>query len=126
MEEGEVLTIHSMQLAQTGGADGVRDRGLLDSALARPKNVYAYASQRPTIARMAAAYAFGIASNHPFMDGNKRTALVVSFVFLDVNGVQVDATQEDTYVTFMRLAAGKISESELAAWFAEHCSLIGE
>src|ERR1700738_2740621 len=96
---------------------GVRDLGLLQSALARPQNVWAYAESRPSLTTLAAAYAFGISSNHPFIDGNKRAALMVSFVFLDVNGFEVTATQEDAFLTILSLAAGEITEDQLAARF---------
>jgi death on curing protein len=118
----EALAFHSKQIALFGGSDGVRDAGLLDSALARPRNLFAYSETVVTIADLAAAYAFGISSNHPFVDGNKRTAMQVSFVFLEFNGFPVTASQEDACLTFLRLAAGEIAEPELARWFAEHTS----
>jgi death-on-curing protein len=120
----EALAFHSQQIALFGGSDGVRDAGLLDSALARPKNLFAYSESVVTMADLAAAYAFGISSNHPFVDGNKRTAMQVSFVFLEFNGFPVTASQEDACATFLRLAAGEISEPELAQWFAEHTSAV--
>ena len=110
-----MLTI--IELAVHGGATGLRDHGLLESALARPKNILAYARGSIALAELAAAYAFGISSNHPFVDGNKRTALLVSFVFLDLNGMEVTASQEDAYLTILALAAGEVSEVELAQWF---------
>ena len=113
------LAIHSTQLAEHGGSDGIRDETLLDSALAKPRNVFAYADQ-PDIFRLAASYAFGIARNHAFVDGNKRTALVVSLTFLDRNGWDLEASKEDVYFTFLHLADGSLSEEELAAWFTEH------
>lgn len=118
----EALVFHSQQIALFGGSDGVRDAGLLDSALARPRNLFAYAETAITMADLAAAYAFGISSNHPFVDGNKRTAMQVSFVFLEFNGFAITASQEEACATFLRLAAGEVSESELALWFAEHTS----
>lgn len=119
----EALAFHSQQIALFGGSDGVRDPGLLDSALARPRNLLAsYSETAVTMAELAAAYAFGISSNHPLVDGNKRTAMQVSFVFLEFNGFAVTASQEDACVVFLRLAAGEVSESELALWFAEHTS----
>ena len=118
----EALAFHSQQIALFGGSDGIRDAGLLDSALARPKNLFAYSETAVTMADMAAAYAFGISSNHHFVDGNKRTAMQVSFVFQEFNGYPVTASQEDACVTFLRLAVGEISEAELALWFAEHTS----
>jgi death-on-curing protein len=96
---------------------GVRDMGLLESALARPKNIWAYAESPPGLPALAAAYAFGISSNHPFVDGNRRSALMVSFVFLDINGFEVTATQEDAFVTILGLAAREVTEDQLAAWF---------
>lgn len=116
----EALAFHSQQVALFGGSDGVRDMGLLESALARPQNLFAYAETLATMADLAAAYAFGIARNHPFIDGNKRTAMQVSFVFLEFNGFPVTASQEEACLTFLGLAAGEITESRLAYWFAEH------
>jgi death-on-curing protein len=114
-----VLAIHGRQLAEHGGAAGVRDPGLLASALARPKNLLAYSEEEPDLATLAAAYAYGIATNHPFVDGNKRTAYVACRTFLKLNGRDLDATQEEKYVTFLRLAEGALSEEELAAWLRE-------
>jgi death-on-curing protein len=119
MDTADAVIAHDLELAAHGGSTGIRDQGLLESALARPKNIWAYADSPPSLPRLAAAYAFGISSNHPFVDGNKRTALVVSFAFLDVNGLEVMATQEDAYLTILGLAAGEITEDQLAAWF-EH------
>jgi len=116
IDKDETLTIHAQQLADHGGSDGVRDEGLLESALARPQNLLAYSDDTPSLARLAAAYAFGIARNHPFVDGNKRTALVVSLTFLLVNGFKVTAPRDDRYFIFYDLAAGKLSEDELAKW----------
>ena len=116
IDKDETLTIHAQQLADHGGSDGVRDEGLLESALARPQNLLAYSDETPSLARLAAAYAFGIARNHPFVDGNKRTALVVSLTFLLVNGFKVTAPRDDRYFIFYDLAAGKLSEDELAKW----------
>ena len=114
-----VLAMHSAQLAEHGGSDGIRDETLLDSALGKPHNVLAYADQ-PDIFRLAASYAFGIARNHAFVDGNKRTALVVSITFLDRNGWDIIALKEDVYFTFLHLADGSLSEEELTAWFTKH------
>jgi death-on-curing protein len=114
-----VLAMHSAQLAEHGGSDGIRDETLLDSALAKPRNVFAYADQ-PDIFRLAASYAFGIARNHAFVDGNKRTALVVSLTFLDRNGWDIVASKEDIYFTFLHLADGSLTEEELTAWFTQH------
>ncbi len=117
MDTADVVIAHDLELAAHGGSTGIRDQGLLESALARPKNIWAYAESRPSLPRLAAAYAFGISANHPFVDGNKRTALVVSFAFLDVNGLEVTASQEDAFLTILGLAAGEINEDQLAAWF---------
>lgn len=117
MEASDAVIAHDLELAAHGGSVGLRDSGLLESALARPKNLLAYAESAPSFAVLGAAYAFGVSSNHPFVDGNKRTALLVSFAFLDVNGLEVTASQEDAFLTILGLAAGEISEDELARWF---------
>jgi death on curing protein len=119
IDKPEVLIVHSMQLAEHGGSDGIRDETLLDSALAKPRNVLAYADS-PNLARLAVSYAFGLARNHAFIDGNKRTALVVSEGFLRVNGFKIVSTPEEKYFTFLHLADGSLSEDELAAWFTKH------
>ncbi len=113
------LALHKRQIAEHGGSDGVRDEGLLSSALARPQNLLAYTDDAD-IAALAAAYAFGIAKNHPFIDGNKRTALVVMRTFLSVNGYDLRATQEDKYITFLSLADGSLGEDELVHWVRPH------
>jgi death on curing protein len=109
---------HAEQLAEHGGGEGVRDPGLMASALARPQNLAAYGE--PDAASLAAAYAFGIARNHPFVDGNKRTAAVVSETFLMLNGFLLEATDAEVVVAFVALAAGELGEEELADWFREH------
>jgi death-on-curing protein len=114
-----VLAMHTAQLAEHGGSEGIRDETLLDSVLAKPRNVFAYADQ-PDIFRLAASYAFGIARNHAFVDGNKRTALVVSLTFLDRNGWDIVASKEDVYFTFLHLADGSLTEDELTAWFTQY------
>ena len=119
IDKPEVLIVHSMQLAEHGGSDGIRDETLLDSALAKPRNVLAYADS-PNLPRLAVSYAFGLARNHAFIDGNKRTALVVSEGFLRVNGFKIVSTPEEKYFTFLHLADGSLSEDELAAWFTKH------
>jgi death on curing protein len=103
-------------LAEHGGADGVRDEGLLQSALGRPKMLLAYSDAVPDWSRLAAAFAFGIARNHPFIDGNKRTAYVVCLTFLVLNGWTIEATREDKYKAFLKLGAGEMKEEELAGW----------
>ena len=112
------LAAHHEQIAEHGGGEGVRDSGMLESAMARPQNLVAYGD--PDGAELAAAYAFGIARNHPFVDGNKRTAAVVSETFLALNGHGLTATDAELVVTFLVLAAGELSERELAAWFRDH------
>ena len=112
--------IHKRQLAEHGGIAGVRDEGLLASALARPKHLIVYSKDRPDRASLAAAYGFGIARNHPFLDGNKRTAYVVCRTFLKLNDVDIDASQEEKYLTFLQLAEGTLSEEELAEWIRSH------
>jgi death-on-curing protein len=118
----EALAFHSQQIAIFGGTNGVRDHNLLESALGRPRNLFVYSENDVTMADLAAAYAFGISSNHPFFDGNKRTAMHVSFVFLEFNGHLVTASQEEACIAFLRLAAGEFPEPELALWFAVHTS----
>ena len=115
-----VLAIHRRQLAEHGGATGIRDQGLLASALAKPKNVLAYSTDSPDFAALAAAYAYGILRNHPFVDGNKRTGYIVCRTFLKLNGRDLEASREAKYLTFLQLAEGKLLESELAEWIREH------
>ena len=111
------LAIHDRQLAEHGGGTGVRDSGMLESALARPINAWAYGADDP--AALAAAYAFGIARNHPFVDGNKRTAWVAARLFLALNGCELQFDATDAVRTMLALAAGELSEEELADWFRE-------
>ncbi len=102
-------------LAQHGGASGVRDENLLESALARPKNA-SYYGNSPSLARLAAACGFALAKNHPFVDGNTRIALAAIGVFLDLNGYDLTADQADAVMTILKLAAGELSEQDLASW----------
>lgn len=108
--------IHQRQIAEHGGQSGIRDEGLLESALARPENVLAYAETPPDVAALAAAYAFGITRNHPFIDGNKRVSLVVTRTFLLLNGFDLKADQGEKYLIFLQLAENSITEPELAEW----------
>ena len=117
-----VLAMHARQLAEHGGSTGIRDTGLLDSALQRPLNKASYGE--PDVFELAAAYAYGIARNHPFIDGNKRTALVASRSFLILNGYQITASKEDRLKTFLALASGELSEDNLAAWFRKHAKAL--
>ncbi len=111
------LAAHRNQLAEHGGGDGIRDAGLFESAMARPQNLVADGD--PDSAALAASYAFGIARNHPFIDGNKRTAAVVSEVFLILNGYRLETSDAELVVCFVALAAGELGEEELADWFRE-------
>ena len=116
--ESEVaVSAHRNQLAEHGGGDGIRDRALFDSAMARPQNLVAYGD--PDAAALAASYAFGLARNHPFIDGNKRTAAVVGETFLILNGYALETNDAEVVVAFLTLAAGDLSENELADWFRE-------
>ena len=114
--------MHDRQLAEHGGGEGVRDAGLLESALQRPVNKFAYGE--PDLFDLAAAYAYGIARNHPFVDGNKRTALVASFTFLKLNGLRMTSTQAENVAVFLALAAGELDEDALAAWLREHAESV--
>jgi death-on-curing protein len=114
--EETVIAIHQRQVSEHGGIEGLRDEGLLSSALARPQNLLAYAQPRPDLAALAAAYAYGIARDHPFADGNKRTALVAARTFLLLNGVNLEASQDEKYLTFFQLAQGTVTEEQLADW----------
>src|ERR1700735_1020194 len=98
VQQRVLIAAHEESLAEHGGPSGIRDPGMLESALARPKNLYAYAETEPSLPRMAASYAFGIAANHPFVDGNERTALITSFTFLKLNGLRVSADRADCYM----------------------------
>ncbi len=117
------LTAHAEQIEEHGGAAGVRDIGLFESAMARPMQLEAYGD--PDAAALAAAYAFGLARNHPFVDGNKRIATVVSLLFLLKNGLRIAASDADMTVTFIALAAGELPEDELADWFRQRVVAAG-
>ena len=116
----EAYEFHKQQISLFGGTSGVRDHGLLESALARPKNLFAYSDPVPGMCVLAAAYAAGISGNHAFLDGNKRTAMHVAFIFLEFNGFRITASEEDAYLTILGLAAGEVSEEELAGWFGRN------
>jgi death on curing protein len=118
LQKRAVLEMHARQLAEHGGGQGIRDERLLDSALQRPIDKANYGN--PDIADIAAAYAYGVARNHPFIDGNKRTALVASRAFLLYNGYQITASKEDRLNTFLSLASGTLREEELAGWFRQY------
>ena len=112
-----VKALHDRQLSEHGGPSGLRDAGALESALARPQNLAAY--EEPDVAALAAAYAFGLARNHPFVDGNKRTAWVAARLFLDLNGRQLLFDKVEATQTMLGLAAGELGEDEFAAWLRE-------
>ena len=118
LEAEDAIAFHAEQIAQFGGQPGIRDRGLLESALGRPRHRAAY--EKPTVFELAAAYAYGIARNHPFLDGNKRTALVCAFTFIELNGWEVRAPEADAAIAFLALADGSMSEKDMAAWLAQH------
>jgi death on curing protein len=118
IEEAVVWAVHEAQLAEHGGSAGVRDGGLLASALARPLNLAAYGE--PDVAALAAAYGYGIARNHPFIDGNKRTAFVCSELFSVLNGASLTADDANCVATMLALAAGELDEAAFAAWLRAH------
>lgn len=113
-----LLLLHNESLSEHGGGAGMRDEGLLDSALARPLNLAAYGE--PDVAALAASYGLGLAKNHAFVDGNKRAAFLAVGLFLYLNGYRLDATQADATLTVMGLAAGDIDEAAFAAWLRQH------
>lgn len=113
-----LLAVHDEQLAEHGGGSGVRDAGLFDSALARPVNLAAHGE--PDFADLAASYGFGLAKNHPFVDGNKRTAFVAVELFLALNGYQLQANDTDCVMTMLALAASELEEADFAAWLRQN------
>lgn len=113
-----IVAIHDEQLVIHGGASGLRDEGMLESALDRPKNRWAY--EKADLAELAAAYAFGIARNHPFVDGNKRTSLLAPYTFLGVNGIDFIASEAEAAAIILSLAAGEVSEAGLARWIRDN------
>ncbi len=120
IEKDVVIALHKLHLAEFGGKEGLISESLLDSALARPINILNYRAIKPSIADLAAAYAFGISKNHPFIDGNKRTSLIVCLLFLRLNGYTLIASQEEKYDVFMKIAKGSFQEQELATWIELH------
>jgi death on curing protein len=118
LDARDALTIHDRQIAEHGGIAGIRDMQLLESALARPINRWAYGEDSPAV--LAAAYAYGVARNHPFADGNKRTAWVLARLFLAVNKKRLEFDPVDATRTVIALAAGDLSEEDLASWFRRH------
>ena len=120
LEKALVIAIHDRQLAEHGGSGGVRDDGLLESALARPQQLSAYGDPAPDLADLAAALAYGLARNHPFVDGNKRTAAVACETFIELNAAALEADDLDLYPRFLALAEGKLTEAEFATWLRAH------
>jgi death-on-curing protein len=120
LKDSVVRAIHRRQLAEHGGLDGIRDPGMLSSALSRPRNLFAYGAPQPDFAALAASYARGIIQNHPFVDGNKRTAFVVARTFLRLNGQDIDASDAEKFLTFLGVADGSISEEALGKWIRDH------
>lgn len=114
----ECLAIHEMVLAQHGGLAGLRDKGLQESALSKPRNLFAYT--KPRHVEMAASYAAGVILNHPFLDGNKRTGFMLAAVFLEVNGYVLTATEESVVEDTLALATGKLREKDYAAWLKDN------
>ncbi|MDP1673230.1 MAG: type II toxin-antitoxin system death-on-curing family toxin [Burkholderiales bacterium] len=115
----EVVTaIHQMLIAEHGGLPGIRDQGLLDSALARPRQQAAY-GKKNSVFQLAAAYSYGLARNHPFVDGNKRIALTVAAVFLEINGYSLNASEAEAVIIYQQLADGRLTEEALARWLRE-------
>ncbi len=125
IERSLAIAIHERQLAEHGGGSGVRDEGLLDSALARPQQLHTYGDPPPELADLAASLAFGLARNHPFVDGNKRTAAVACEAFIMLNGAVLNADDLDLYPRYVALAEGSLPEAELADWLRQHISLDG-
>ncbi len=115
-----IIAIHEVQLAEHGGGTGVRDPGLLDSALGKPQQLNNYGEPPPDAAALAASYGYGISRNHPFIDGNKRTGYVAAELFLRLNGWRLNADDASCVVTMLAVAAGDITEEAFAAWLRAH------
>ncbi len=123
LEKAFALAIHDRQLAEHGGSAGVRDEGLLESALARPQQLFAYGEPVPDLADLAAALAHGLARNHPFVDGNKRTAAVCCETFVELNGATIEADDAELFGQYLPLAEGKLAERDFAAWLRARLNL---
>lgn len=115
-----ILAIHERQIAEHGGDVGLRDEALLDSALSRPRQLHAYGEPPADLADLAASLAFGLARNHPFIDGNKRTAAVACEVMIVLNSATLDADDDDLYPNYLGLADGSVSEADFATWLRVH------
>ena len=120
LDRAVILAIHDMQLAEHGGGAGVRDAGLLDSALGKPLHLQDYGEPPPDAAALAASYGYGISRNHPFIDGNKRTGFVAAELFLRLNGLALHADDASCVLTMLAVAAGDMPEEEFAAWLRAH------
>jgi death-on-curing protein len=120
-----VAAVHERLLTDHGGPSGLRDGGLLDSALARPRQILAYGSVDPDLAALAAAYAVGIVRNHPFVDGNKRVAFMTAYVFLACNDVELTAAEADATAAILQLAARELSEAQFAQWLRDSTEPVG-
>lgn len=120
--KSSLLLLHGESVAEHGGSAGLRDEGLLDSALGRPLNLLAYADPAapPDFAALAASYTVGLAKNHPFVDGNKRAAFLATGLFLYLNGYRLNASQADATITMLAAAAGELTEDEFAVWLRKH------
>jgi death-on-curing protein len=115
-----IIDLHAAEIAAGGGAPGLQNQGLLDSALARPKQKWSYDKSNPDIAYLSASYGWGLCRNHPFVDGNKRIAFIAIGVFLGLNNCYLDAREEDAYLTIMKVAEGSLSEEALAEWIRKN------
>ena len=115
-----LLAVHERLLAEHGGSAGIRDEGLLESAIGRPQNLFAYG--KPTIFDLASAYACGVIKNHPFVDGNKRTGFMAAYLFLGTNGYEFEAAEEDVVIKTLAVAAGELDEEQYAEWLKSNSS----
>ncbi len=122
--KSSLLLLHGESVAEHGGSAGLRDEGLLDSALGRPQNLLAYADAAtpPDFAALAASYTVGLAKNHPFVDGNKRAAFLATGLFLYLNGYRLQASQTEATIAMLAVATGELTEDEFAAWLREHAA----
>ncbi len=119
-----VLAIHKQQIAEHGGSESLRDMGLLESALNRPKHLFLYSRTKPTLPQLAASLAYGIIKNHPFIDGNKRTAYVVFNLFLELNNLTLTASMQEKYLKTIGLAEGSLTEDEFSDWISKNITQV--
>jgi death-on-curing protein len=119
-----VFLAHEQSLARFGGSAGLRDEGLLDSALGKPLNLFAYG--KPSVLELAASYAFGLVKNHPFLDGNKRAGFIAAVTFLQINGWRLEASEVDATIRTLALAAGEMSEADYADWLEANSKKSGK